>query len=157
MEYLARGFSLSEAGLLATDTPRTARAIVVGDPLYRPFAPHPPRAVPIPALAASSRRTADGWTVTLDADIPVRAALRYTADGAESGATGTAVASAQRFYSRRHTFTLPDAPGVRFVVDATDATGRVTSGEALSVEDAEVTSGIARQRGSGNGRFTARG
>ncbi|HEY3265827.1 MAG TPA: hypothetical protein VGM37_02785 [Armatimonadota bacterium] len=34
MEYIARGFSFAEAALLSMDTPRTARALFLGDPLY---------------------------------------------------------------------------------------------------------------------------
>jgi hypothetical protein len=127
MEYLARGFSLGEAAMLATDTPRTARALVLGDPLYRPFAPHPPRPVPVPTLTTSATHGANGWTVALDTDIPVEASLRYTTDGSIPGPASAMVNGSPPFYARRHTFTLPDIETLRYTVQATDPTGRDTS------------------------------
>lgn len=127
MEYLARGFTLAEAAMLATDIPRTARAITLGDPLYRPFAPHPPRAVPAPTLTPSAAHGGTGWTVTLESDIPVRATLRYTTDGSEPDADSAVAPASPRFFARHHTFSIPDAEMLRFTLEAEDATGRVTS------------------------------
>jgi uncharacterized protein (TIGR03790 family) len=126
MEYLARGFTLGEAAMLATDTPRTARAITLGDPLYRPFAPHPPRAVPLPTVTFETTDDAAGLRVTLESDIPVKAVLRYTLDGSDPGPDSALAEASPRFYARRHAFLLPDAPGLRFAAEVTDATGRVT-------------------------------
>jgi hypothetical protein len=126
MEYLARGYMLGEAAMLATDTPRTARAITLGDPLYCPFAPHPPRAVPLPTVTFETMDDAAGLRVTLESDIPVKAVLRYTLDGSDPGPDSALAEASPRFYARRHAFLLPDAPGLRFAAEVTDPTGRVT-------------------------------
>jgi uncharacterized protein (TIGR03790 family) len=123
MEYLAKGYSFGEAATLSTPRPRTAKPLVVGDPLYRPFAGGGVP-VPVPALTVSARPDADGWTVTVETDVPSRLTLRYTTDGSEPSGASQAV-SGPPFFARRASFKAPTA-SARYVVEAVDPVGRTT-------------------------------
>lgn len=132
MEYLARGYNFAEAAMLSTETPRTAKALFLGDPLYRPFKPHSAAPVPLPTLSISAASSVAGLIVTVDSDIPVRISLQYTTDGSDPTLGGTVVASTPAFYARHHVVNLAASKGIRYAAIATDPAGRISKSAASS-------------------------
>lgn len=128
--YLASGYSFGEAATLSTGRPRTAKPLIVGDPLYRPFSGSGVP-VPVPALRTSTRPGADGWVVRVDSDVPARLALRYTTDGSDPSGSGIAI-EGPPFYAHRASFGVP-VPSARYVIEAVDPVGRTSRTESAAL------------------------
>lgn len=128
MEYLARGFTFAEAAMLSTETPRTARALFLGDPLYRPVQPLPPASsVPAALTVVTPVRTSTGWTLKVSTNIPVKVTLRFTTDGSDPALGGAVAPSQPTFYALNHRFAVPASGSARYSLTATDPLGRVSA------------------------------